>query len=324
MNSFPLKSFYCLILSALLISSARADDGWDGQIVSFVWDNDATAGSDKHYTQGARLSYLSKDDALPAWLTWLSSAIPTFGFEAEARKFGVAATQEIYTPENLRASGLVKDDRPYAGWLYGTGTLQRRGATRRHHVPVMEAWKIDLGVIGPESLAEDTQKSWHGVSPSGWDNQLKTEPGANLRYERSYLFPARTGDSPWRLDVVPRVRGSAGNVLTFLGAGATFRFGYNIPNEFGVSRDNGPLRFGAYIFNGFEGRYVARNIFLDGNTFRDSHHVTKRPFVGDVRIGLALVFKRVEISAAHTFVSQEFGGQVGTDSYGTATFTVKF
>src|SRR6266850_3783859 len=237
---FPtLKRAALVFLLGLAGAACRADNGWEGHILSFIWENDGTAGSDRHYTEGARISYLSKDNALPAWLKRFSSALPAFGYEVKAEKFGLAISQEIYTPEDLRASELVVDDRPYAGWLYGTATLQRRGLTARGF-PVMENLKVDLGVIGPEALAEETQKSWHGVSPAGWANQLKFEPGLNLRYDRSYLFSSGTPRNPWRSDVIPFVDFSAGNVLTYFEGGLTFRFGYNIPNEFAASAQPAP------------------------------------------------------------------------------------
>ncbi len=313
------STLFCFAL--LVIPSARADNGWEDHILSLKWENDATAGSDKHYTQGAQISYLSKDDALPGWLKGFSSWVPALGFDVQAEKFGVALTQEIYTPEDLEASSLVVDDRPYAGWLYGTGTLQRRGQTR-NGISVMENLKLDLGVIGPESLAEETQKSWHGVAPQGWSHQLKTEPGVNLRYDRSFLLAARNKETHWGADIIPSFDVSAGNVLTYFEIGSIFRAGYNIPNEFATTRE--PRQFGAYFFTHPQGRWVLRDIFLDGNTFRDSHSVDKRPLVGDVRIGLTVVLKGLEVSVAHTFVSQEFKGEKGFDSYGTATFTVKF
>jgi lipid A 3-O-deacylase len=215
------------------------------------------------------------------------------------------------------------DDRPYAGWLYATGTLQRRGRMARG-LPVMESLRLDAGVIGPESLAEETQKSWHGTAPQGWDNQLKTEPGINLRYDRSVLLAFRSRETPWGGDIIPFFQVSAGNVHSFVGVGSTFRFGYNVPNEFEALHEKQPGKWGAYLFTTAEGRWVWRNIFLDGNTFRDSHSVDKRPLVGDVKVGLTLVLKNVELSAAHTLVSQEFKGQKSLDTYGTAVITVKF
>jgi len=152
---------------------------------------------------------------------------------------------------------------------------------------------------------------------------LGTEPGLNLRYDRSYLFMARRNGSPWGGAMIPMFDTSLGNVLTYFQLGSTFRFGYNLPNEFAVTHNEGKV-FGAYFFTRVEGRLVLRNIFLDGNSFRESHSVDKRFLVGDVRFGIALVFKRLELSAAHTVVSEEFKGEHGTDTYGTATLTVKF
>ena len=45
--------------------------------------------------------------------------------------------------------------------------------------------------------------------------------------------------------------------------------------------------FNWYLFAGLEGRAVFRNIFLDGNTFTDSHSVDSKHFVGDIQAGLA-------------------------------------
>jgi lipid A 3-O-deacylase len=323
MHISRIRSLAALTFLLCAVPRTYADNGWDGHIFSFIWENDATAGSDRHYTQGARLSYFSKDDALPRWLNNLSSRLPAVGFDVEAQKFGVAVSQEIYTPEELRSAALVTDDRPYAGWLYGTFTLQRRGRMVRD-LPVMEHIRLDLGVIGPESLAEETQASWHGTTPQGWSHQLKTEPGVNLRYDRSVLFELRSRDSSWGGDFIPFIQGSAGNVHSFLGLGSTLRYGYNVPNEFETGHKNEPGKWGAYLFGTAQGRYVFRNIFLDGNTFRDSHSVHKRPLVGDLRAGLTFVLKQVELTAAHTLVSEEFRGQRTLDTYGTATVTIKF
>lgn len=38
-----------------------------------------------------------------------------------------------------------------------------------------------------------------------------------------------------------------------------------------------PPEWEAYVFAGAEGRGVASNIFLDGNTFEDSHTVDREP-----------------------------------------------
>ena len=299
---------------------ARADQGWEGHIVSLTLENDAIASADRHYTQGSFLSYLSRDNALPRWAECTVDVFPTFGYEVAARKWGFGAGQEIYTPEDLQVTALQVDDRPYAGWLFGRFTLQRRGAISPRW-SVLENFHLDLGIIGPESQAEETQRVWHGDDPKGWQHQLKTEIAGALRYERRFQFNA-TGESEWGIRLIPHLGGSAGTLATFLNGGGTVRAGYNIPNEFTtVASDPG---WGAYFLAGADGRFVIHNIFLDGNTWRDSHQVNRRPFVGDVYVGLAAVLKNVEISFRHVFRSREFDDQKSHDSFGSVTLAVKF
>src|SRR6266404_3977956 len=122
------RGLTCSIL--ILVGSAGrsvGDNGWEGRILSFTEENDAPFHTDRHYTQGASVSFLSRDEALPGWLASISDYLPAIGLHVEARKFGIAAGQEIYTPANLQTSAVISDDRPYAGWLFGSFTLQRRG-----------------------------------------------------------------------------------------------------------------------------------------------------------------------------------------------------
>src|SRR4051812_40172793 len=131
---------------------AQGNDGWEGRIFSLKWENDAVDGTDKHYTQGARLEYFSSDNSLPNWLEAFSDVLPAIGYDMQAQKFGLGVAQEIYTPEDLTNSVLVLNDRPYAGWLYGRALLQRRGPGPMGTM-ARETLRLDLGVIGPESLA---------------------------------------------------------------------------------------------------------------------------------------------------------------------------
>ena len=309
----------CFVLFAAW--SVPAEQGWEGQIISLRLENDAVAKADRHYTQGSFLSYLSRDNAIPGWTDVVAENLPTFGYTAAATKAGFGLGQEIYTPEDLEASELLVGDRPYAGWLFARLTLQRRGPLSRRW-SVLETFDLDLGVIGPESLAEQTQKEWHGADPRGWDHQLETEPGFALRYERRFQFKPSEDSDGWGVRFIPHVGGSAGNIATYLHAGGTVRFGYNVPDEF--STKPGDLKWGAYLLGGLDGRFVLHNIFLDGNTWRDSHSVTKRPFVGEGRVGLGLVFRMVDLSFAHVFRSREFNDQNRSDSFGTVTLAVKF
>jgi len=259
---------------------------------------------------------------VPSWVNTFSGWIPALGFESETLKFGLEVGQEIYTPEDLDAVELIPDDRPYAGWLYGTAQLQRRG-TGFGDIPVMENFYVDLGVIGPESFAEDTQKVWHGRDPQGWDNQLRTEVGFNVRYDRSYLFRF-TGKSPWNFDAIPNAEASLGTVSTYFGSSGLIRAGYNVPNRFEVPVGRTEKKFGVYAFGRVGGRLVLRNIFLDGNTWRDSHSVEKNHWVGDVGFGFTVVLKSFELTVSDNYRSHEFHGQDHADSFGSATISFRF
>lgn len=310
-----------LLLIFLLLPAARADNAWEGQSLSFALDNDALAGNDRHYTAGTSILYLSRDDAMFDWTRSLSRALPALGFEIEGEKWGVEVGQQIYTPDDLDASGLVRDDRPYAAWLYARAGLQRRGSSFGGSL-AMDWLGLDLGVIGPEALGEFTQNIFHGDPPNGWEHQLETEVTANLRYLRRQLFEFRQAD--WRLHLIPFLDASAGTADTHLGGGLRIRGGYNVPNEFEVPGHETEPGWGAYLFTAVEGRWVIRNIFLDGSTFRSSHHVDKEPLIGNFSFGAGLVFSRLEILLSHTLLSHEFEAQNTDDSFSSLAVVFKF
>ena len=89
-------------------------------------------------------------------------------------------------------------------------------------------------------------------------------------------------------------------------------------------------RFGWYAYVAVEGCAVARNIFLDGNSFRDSHSVDKQAFVGDVSVGFVIQFgpssavHPFRISYSFTWRSTEFHGQDGMDKYGSITIATSY
>jgi len=306
----------------LWIAPARADQGWESDSLHLTWENDATRGSDRHYTQGGRALYLSSDDAAPGWMRSFSKWIPTWGFKEEGLKFGVEVGQEIYTPENLDATEVVEDDRPYAGWLYTSAILQRRGPAVGG-LPAIETLRLDIGVVGPASLAENAQKIWHGRDPKGWHNQLGNELGLNLRYDRSYLYRLEPWEK-WHIDGVPSLDGALGNVDIHVGTAAMIRAGYNIPNRYEVPKEHTRKGFSFYAFAAAGGRLVVRNLFLDGNTWKDSPRVDKEPLVGNYSAGATLVLGFVELTASSHFLSYEYKTQKHADSYGSATVTFKF
>ena len=81
--------------------------------------------------------------------------------------------------------------------------------------------------------------------------------------------------------------------------------------------------FAAYLFTHINGRYVLRDIFLDGNTFEDSHSVDKKNFVASSTAGLILEFRNFELGYTYTVTSEQFEGQDGPDVRGLIVFAYK-
>jgi hypothetical protein len=69
---------------------------------------------------------------------------------------------------------------------------------------------------------------------------------------------------------------------------------------------------------------VLRDIFLDGNTFKDSHSVSKEPFVGDLIVGASLILNRFKISYVQVSRSKEFKKQDSESSFGSISFSYSF
>ena len=139
------------------------------------------------------------------------------------------------------------------------------------------------------------------------------------------------------VDVVPDVGVTAGNVFTYAEAGGIVRIGQNLNADYGPARIKpalsgttwfdpsqlqGPI--GWYFFVGGAGRAVARNIFLDGNTFVNSPRVQKEPLVADLSSGLSFFWAdRAKLDLVVTWRSKEFVGQSAYDRYGGVNFSVK-
>jgi len=326
----------CLALAATP-GIARAGDA---DRITVLEENDSLySSSDKHYTQGLRLSDLGPQlDARSGWngaFNLAAGIAPIFtgSDPAPSRRTSLFLGQSIFTPSNLTISPPNPTDRPYGGWLYAGASL-----LQENHQSMLENLELDVGVIGPGAFGKQVQNNFHqfiGVPQArGWSDEIQTEPGLMLSYQRLWRLPV-VGNSAIGLDVVPQLGATVGNVFTYGSAGATVRFGKNLQADYGQARIRPALsgtdyfdanhldgQLGYYVFAGAEGRAVGRNVFLDGNSFRQSPSVDKEPLVGDLQAGFSLFWSnnwRVDASTVRR--SREYVGQSAPDVIGTATVT---
>ena len=337
---------FFLISAGCLLNTLAATDDQSG-FLAVTEENDSFSNpfgthQDRHYTQGLKISLFGGDDFMTNTTARLDRLLPAWGIKPEAGDLGlIMLGQDIYTPSNILARAPIPTDRPYAGWLY-TGLIYQRRGELAPNLAVMENFEINLGVVGPFSLAEPSQITVHhfffGTNdiPKGWRNQLDNEPGLELKYARLWRWSPTTNSAPY-FDIIPRIGGELGNVQIFATAGATMRVGYNLPQDFGVqiidspaSANGGLTRhtppFFAYFFGGLDGRAIAHDITLDGNSFNNSGpSLTRNLWVGDVTWGFALqVCTHIEFSYEHIIRTEEFKGQNANDILGSLTLKAKF
>lgn len=298
--------------------------------LSFVLENDLFVDTDRHYTNGVRLSWLTAPGDEPDWIQDAAGALPMFA-EANDIRVEFALGQSMFTPNDTRRVVPDPADRPYAGWLYGNvGVVAETG--RR-----LDQLALGIGVVGPLSLAEQTQKLVHDIrgfrKPKGWDSQLKNEPTVQLTWQTSWRALASGPFLGFQVDATPHGGLAIGNVFDHVNAGLTVRLGQYLPDDFGPPRVEPSLPgsgffksdgFGWYLFAGVDGRAVARNMFLDGNTFRDGPEVDKKHFVGDLQLGIAMVIEGVRIAYTHVLRTKEFDRQNRPDRFGAVSISTKF
>ena len=80
---------------------------------------------------------------------------------------------------------------------------------------------------------------------------------------------------------------------------------------------------GYFLMAGVNGRYVARDIFVDGNTWSDSHSVDRTPWVSDQMLGLGMHWKRLEVRATIVRRTDQYSTQSGTTLFGSVVIVWK-
>lgn len=322
---------------------ANADENtkpwWRDGTWTMVIENDRLSDTDRHYTHGTRFAYVSNAKGRdPGPIQTALRTIYPFALKAEGR-WGFALGQNMYAPEDLTRRDVVTNDRPYAGWLYVAPSLhvETTRSMLGREFGVLDTVAVEIGVVGPASLAEPTQKFVHRTidttRPEGWDHQLSNEPGIAIIGERKLRTPPlRMG--PIEADTIPHVGFALGNVYTHANAGGIVRIGQALNLDWGpphiqpslsgleaVDKGDG---FGWYVFAGVEGRAVGRNIFLDGNTLAGSHSVDKKAFVGDVQYGIAIVWRGIRLAMTQVMRTREFDAQREGDAFSSVSLSARF
>jgi hypothetical protein len=339
--------FIVFITALLLFSPALAQDAPvnelpraltdypDDKFLTFVFENDSIGrGDDQNYTNGVRLTYFDLNANFPAFAHKIADAVPTFDLNRTSSIY-YSIGQNLYTPDDISSRTQDPDDRPWAGFLYGSvGMATLTG----NHIDELEA---TVGIVGPLALGEQVQKAVHkhitdSPIPKGWNNQLENEPGLILSWQRRWPRAFYAETNGLTLTASPYFGTSLGNIYTYGAAGLSFRLSSSHsqwsdtpvrvrPAMPGTGFFEVPERgWDWYLFAGVEGRAVARNIFIDGNTFEDSHDADKKILLGDANAGIAFTFGRARLSYTLVYRTKEFEQQNRADLFGALSLAYRF
>ena len=168
-------------LNAQSLSPKTKDPDTLRWMVRLYEDNDFLnargCGTDDAYTNGTRLDYFyqprhpSKNP--------IDHLLPKAGANS-INTYGWGIMQLMYTPKNITDSTYQPNDYPWSGALVVTHTLYSYNPEKKYDLRS----ELDLGVIGPASLAEQLQTGFHRLinyfKPLGWGHQYPNDLLANI------------------------------------------------------------------------------------------------------------------------------------------------
>ena len=321
---------FCLCWGATAMAAAVAAPADDpSHTLTIQIDNDSTnPGSDKYYTSGERISYVSPTGRVPVPIAALGRALLGEG----QQRFGLELSQNIYTPRFTKPNNPPLNDRPYAAVLLGTLSLIQDTDTSR------TALGLGLGVIGPAALGRQVQNGFHDLigqgDVHGWGTQIGNQPVIQLTADRTWRIPIATLGG-LEADVLPSLSAGAGTFRIYAQGGGQIRIGQGLESDFGAPRIRPGLNgtdaylqtrpFAWYVFAGADGQAVAWDETLDGLPFGSSRHVSRSPLVGEFQGGISLLAFGMRLTALHVVRSNEFRSQRGgLFQFSSVALSVKF
>lgn len=280
-------------------------------ILRVHYDNDAFAGTDRFYTQGFRVDYITprfKDLLLARFLLFRLGKRPT-------TYYGLSLAHGTFTPDNIESEEIVEGDRPYARHLTFRHFLISNDLKRKLRLTTA----FDVGFLGPLSTFGLLKGGGLGSDgPKGWDHQIKSDVIV------SYLAVLEKGVvSNDFFDLLGQARVNLSTLDPHVGAGVMLRFGalnpyfYELhftPRSLYGQRDIRNMQFFVDVLA--EARYKFYDATLQGGMLNGSSPYVIESgevenLVPQITLGLNVIIKRIGLRYAHTFQAAEFSGAEG-------------
>lgn len=244
---------YLLYLNLLLAIDRGSFDDSNLSQFNLYFENDFIFDTDKYYTNGLKLQWISRrDDVL--------------------YNFGVV--QDMYTPKYHSLNFVQAGDHPYTGRVEGNmGVSIIDGAS-------MVSLDIGVGYTGRYTYAQEAMDTIHNIIPSdhifgGWEYQTPTKLLGRISISQKERYVISDG----YIDFISNIGLNLSNFQTDIYAGYQFRFGYNLPNDFGLySNISKSINYidptntiHAYTTIGFQAEYIGDDLSLNDPTTPQYH-----------------------------------------------------
>lgn len=263
------------------------------------YENDFFTMSDKYYSQGVNLEFVSPaiQKFFLARLLFQNKYLPT--------QTGIAIEHQGFTPSNILTGEVLQNDRPYSSSLM----LKTFSIVTNPHTSHRLSTQLSLGVIGPWAMGKEIQIAIHekinpDKVPKGWKNQVHNDVILNYQidYEhglwikRNFIVTAKGG-------------GRAGTYLTRLNSSFTLMGGYfDNPFQFANTRDK---NFQIYLYAEPQLNLIVFDATLQGGVFNHhSPYTLSRDEISRLvfqqNAGLVVKIKSFTLEYSQTVITREF------------------
>jgi lipid A 3-O-deacylase len=291
--------------------------------LSFITENDNYnfTRQDRYYSNGLFLRY-----------QWLPKK--TLSPKIANKLHRIEAGHMIFNPHLNRRSleqVLEQQDRPYAGWLYGS-----YGQTNVYKGERVLQFDGTVGILGPGAKGKEVQTNYHKFiglyKIYGWENQLQNEMGLNVsvRYYQPLI------QSTKNISLHATGKASLGNTFTNASAGVLLKLGALEDEQFS-SYWTGRLgqtkqqqrRHTEFIFF-LEPALMAQgyNATVQGGLFRKdkgSYTSELNPFIYIIKTGLIFSTRQTSFSVYYNIKQREAKSMIDPyEIYGAFAFAIRF
>lgn len=282
--------------------------------IGVITDNDLYTSpvNDQYYTNGIEFyyRYLSKPRK-----------------ETTAKKITeFRAGQYIYAPQSVIEEDIRYHDRPYAGYLFGEA-----GISNYYKSENVLKMNFQLGIVGPESLAQDVQEGLHEVlgyhTVRGWQYQIQSLVG--LQAEVVYATKILRKHYSEKIDFYMQGEIKAGTVWNSVSVGPMMRISLNKNNLIPIYDSalyNAALRYNKEEYKGRKELFLYVNpvinyqlydATIEGSMFNDDSVVTFPliPFRFNAEVGVKYAREKWSLSYSFNYRGKELSNNVITGYY---------